>query len=284
MTRQRLYSIILGLVALIIIGCVNQQPDDSVQHLDTQSTPYEVFVQKILCENLGDGIDIVSILEKHLAQYTSSNGTLYLTADNITDIEYDLERCNISNIDVHTLEDIVIKIDVAKKVSFNAGSAYLHVILAFVFDGNGRFDMVLDEEIIGIASGFNYEVSDVTGDGRDEIVLEIDQSRQGGKEIHILTWDSERGLMSVIFGEELHSGTAIFPCFFENSYRFVPSQSGGQDIVLTSKIYYHLDDILESGSSRFVFDGNKYVVSGTYYDYQARGEAANEPSKMRHDV
>ncbi|MCL1790763.1 MAG: hypothetical protein FWG40_05310 [Peptococcaceae bacterium] len=43
-----------------------------------------------------------------------------------------------------------------------------------------------------------------------------------------------------------------------------------------SEIFYIKTDILESGSTHFVFDGKEYVAKGTYYDYQARGEAIAE--------
>ena len=91
----------------------------------------------------------------------------------------------------------------------------------------------------------------------------------------MLAWVPEQNGMSMIFNEKLFF--CMYPCDCENNYQLVPAQTGrGYDIMFFSEIFYIKTDILESGSTYFVFDGKKYVAKGTYYDYQARGEAIAE--------
>lgn|GEM_PF-1402543 len=274
MAKRKLIISIMGLLALTLSGCINQSTDSSTQSpdkTDAQSSAYEAFVQKIQSENLSEyGIDIVSMLGEHFYQ---DDGASYLTTATITDIDYTLEKCNFSKKGDPSLNDMIIKIDAAKQGPYHADSAYIHVIFAFSLNEDGQFDTVLDETIIGIGS-INCEVMDVTGDGKDEIILIKRTGRQAGVQelINILSWRPEQRNMAVIFNEKLFF-YPIHPYSCQNSYQFVPTQSGGYDIILYSMIYYMQDDILESGSTRFVFDGNEYVVNGKHYDYQARGEA-----------
>lgn len=255
--------IIMGLSALILTGCVSQLTDKSAQLPDetgAQSSPYEVFVQEIQSNNLAEyGIDIVSMLNEH-----------FRAPDELTQIKYSLEKCNLSKKDAPSPDDMIVRIDAGKQGPDNTSSYYTTVIFVFVLNDNGQLDTVFNEDV---ASGARYEVMDVTGDGRDEIILKKTVGRQTGVQelINILTWRPEQNKMWLIFDERLFY-YPVHPYSCRNSYQLVPVRSGGYDIILRSMIYYREDDIFEAGYTRFAFNGNNYEVSGKYYDYQARGE------------
>ncbi|MCL1792089.1 MAG: hypothetical protein FWG40_12260 [Peptococcaceae bacterium] len=138
MTKRKLITIAMGLLVLTLTGCTNQTADNTVQLTDEVDTqrPYESFVEKIQSENLWDyGIDIVSMLDEHLSQYyASSTGDQFLTADNITDISYVLERCNLSKKDGASFNDMVINIDIRKDAPAYVGMAEMHVFYVFLRD------------------------------------------------------------------------------------------------------------------------------------------------------
>ena len=175
MTKRKLITIAMGLLVLTLTGCTNQTADNTVQLTDEVDTqrPYEAFVEKIQSENLWDyGIDIVSMLDEHLSQYyASSTGDKFLTADNITDINYVLERCNLSKKDGASFNDMVVGIDIIKDAPLGAGLNSMHVFYAFILNENGQMDTVLDEVVTGRETDLKYELLDVTGDGSDEIIL-----------------------------------------------------------------------------------------------------------------
>ena len=265
--------IIMGLLILVLAGCINYPTDSAFQPGDDeidiqQPGPYEAFVQKIQGENLSEyGLDIVSMLEEHLF---SSDVLQRLATTDITSIDYTLEKCNFSMKDASSCNDMVIKIDPRKHGMDHASSFSMTVIFAFVLNGNDQFDTILNERF-EIA---DCKMMDITGDGRDEIILIKSRDRYY-QFINILSWDAKTDNMVAIFDEML-SGYAIHPYSCDNSYQFVPARAGGYDIIFDSMIFWRSDDILETGSTRFIFNGNKYVVNGTYYDYQTRGEAIAE--------
>ena len=267
MVRRKL--ILMGLLTLALTGCINQSTDNSAQPPDKTGVPgnsFEAFVQEIQSENLNEyETDIVSKLEEYL---DAPEVAPYLVKTDITNIDYTLEKYNFSKNDEPSLNDMIVKISIEKEGSSNAASFHMDVIFAFILNVNGRFDLVLEEKAIGIASSITYEVMDITGDNKDEIILNKNIGRQVGARglINIYTWCPEQNNMLLIFNEER------FGHGFSNSYQFIPMPSGKYDIILDSKIYYAEDDILESGSTRFVFDGNAYVVSGTYYEYRTRAQ------------
>lgn len=267
-----LLASLLMIIGGCAIGCTKQPDNNSIQPSDTdlETNPYEAFVQKIESENLDKySIDIVSMLNEHLSQYTSSSGYLYLDADDITNIDYTLSKCNLSKSSESALDDMIIKIDIIKNVTFSAGSAEMYVLFAFVLNEDGQFDTVLDEEVTGRASGFNYELMDVTGNSRDEIILQ--KSVRYHESLSILAWNPKQSSMSIIFDEDLFHFMLSYT--YKNSYHFVPTFSGSYDIRLDSKIYRTENDIIEEGSTRFVYNGDEYIVGGAYYDYRARSEA-----------
>ena len=267
-------TIIIGLLVLTFAGCNNPlvesiiQPGGDNEISILQPSPYEAFVQKIQSENLSEcGLDIVSMLEGHLS--SPDVVQRLATKTDISRIDYTLEKCNFSKKNVPSYDDMIIKIHVGKDGEARAFSFYMTVIFAFVLNGNGQFDTVLNERF----ESAGYEIMDVTGDGRDEIVLIKDRDRYH-QFINILSFDEENTMM-VVFDEML-SGYILHPYTCHNRYQFVPAQAGGYDIIFYTMLYYTQDNIFETGSTRFVYNRNKYVVKGTYYDYQARGEAIVE--------
>ena len=274
MTKRQRIIILFGLLTLMFSGCTNQSAQTSnlpTEESGAQSSPYEIFVQKIQSENLDVyGIDMVALFEDALAKHNP-----YFTADFFTDIDYTLEKCNFSLEDELSLNDMIVVIRASRNSMTTVDRYYLTVVLAIVSNREGQLDLVWHEEITD-SSGANttYEVMDITGDGRDEIILK--KSVRYEDSLNILTWLPEQNDMLLIFDEELWSYTAHFPYQFDNSYQFVPSSSGGYDIILSSRIYHYSNDVLESGTSRFIFNGNKYIVRDPYYDYHARCEAIAE--------
>ena len=268
----------MGFLILTLNGCVNNAADSTAQPGHEIGTPqagvYEAFVRKIQSENLDEyGVDLDSMLREHLS---APEIAPYLSTNDITKIDYILERCNFSQKDTLSYDDMIIRIDTGKRGPDNASSFYMTVVFAFVLNGNGQLDIVLDETVTGISAA-SYEVMDVTGDGRDEIILKRVLGRQTGSQylITILSWRAEQNIMASIFDEKLFC-YPVHPYTCQNRYQFVPAQAGGYDIIFYSMFYYMQDNIFETGSTRFVYDGNQYVVNGTYYDYQTRGEAIAE--------
>jgi hypothetical protein len=170
---------------------------------------------------------------------------------------------------------MIIRIDILKNALENVYRAKMDVIFAFILNENGQFDTVWNEKVTGRASGFEYEIMDVTGDGREEIIRKKYIRYQTS--INILALLPGQNNMSVIFDEKLFF-YLLHPISCRNSYQFVPKRDGGRgyDLMFCSEILRDEDDVFESGSSIFVFNGNEYVAKGVYYDYQARGEAISK--------
>jgi hypothetical protein len=245
-------------------GCVNDVADDNISRPDetaiSQTSSYEAFVQNIQNENLSEhGIDVVAMLSGEVPL------TQFQEITDVYKIGYTLEWCNLSQRKTDDRNDLIILIKAVEQ----ANKYYDRTrIMAFVKNANGQMTSVYTEDNEEAA----YKVLDVTGDGREEIILTAKNGRQGGAKetLQILSWRENQGDLAVIFDEILFS-SFFLPYRCISSYQLQPAQNGGYDIVFDSWISRGRE-IFESGSSRFGFNGEKYVVKGSRYDYLTRYE------------
>lgn len=258
-------AFLLSLSILLFTGCSkydsNQQTyseEDEIVEQVVTSEAYNNFLLEFEKENTG--IDIKPVFDAFIENKVE-----------ITEINYEIKKCNLSRYDVLYQDDIIINIDV-KYDWYKLNTIITHVCIK---DENNSLQPVFSE-----AHRFaNYELIDVLNNGKNQFLFTTDDSgnHQTFMPIKILSFDTNSQKMEIIFDEilcayaylpiKMNTDDEFYTISFDNKYEFVPNKNGKSDILFTSEIFEREDEVLLRGESRFVFDGEKFVTNN-YYDYR----------------
>ena len=277
--RRKLRAFLIVLTVLSLAGCADSRTEGSV----TPESPYNMFLQKFQSENPDiHGVDMVSLADKYIRRLENDA----TRSDYITNVNYSVERCNFSQKDADYCDDLVITID----TQHNSDIYDKTLICIFVSEGGGNYKNVLlegywEQYLYPGKPVVEYELINVTGDGKSQIRLTMitGYTEYTTKRMQLLAYNEGRKEMSIIFNEIVYSDLFIsyisseeekYRIRCDNEYQFVPIPSGGCDILLNTRIYErdHEERVLESGSTRFTYNGTQYVPDGAYYDYQVRAQ------------
>lgn len=127
-----------------------------------------------------------------------------------------------------------------------------------------------------------YEIAELTGDGKVELILITNDSGNGYTYEPVQILSCHSGEIAVIFEEILCAygylpfkqvqGNHFYKISFDNDYEFVPNRNGTKDILFSSKIFEREDEIMLEGQTRFVFQQTNYLPDGEYFDYRKTAE------------
>ena len=226
---------------------------------------YKEFLLEFEKEGLKQyGIDAEQILAEYLEDITD-----------ITEIEYEVKKCNLTG---NGEKDLLLKFWIQhewyKQDEF--------VLCVYTLDNNNRYRNILFENHRFI----NYEVVEILGNGRQQLILYSDDTGNSHTKVDMKILEFYRnGFYTTIF-DEIAGADAAFPfkdveeehfysVSYHNKHEFVDGTGNAKDIIFSSEIFEHEGEILKTGSSRFVYNGSKYVTN-EYYDYYAEAKEIYE--------
>lgn len=218
---------------------------------------YGIFLTEFEKEGLGEyGIDAKELLADYLNDVTD-----------ITSVEYEVIKCNLTG---KGNSDLFLSFCINHEWSKNDEM----IVCAYTLDENGQYKSILFENH-NFTEGKLVEILD---NGSQQLVLRADDTGNNHTKEYIKIFDfHENGSYNIIFDEVLCAygafpfksvtGEQFYSVSYDNHYEFIEGSGNAKDIVFKSEIYEREDEILKSGSSHFVYNGEKYVAI-SYYDYE----------------
>ena len=225
---------------------------------------YNEFLLEFEKEGLKQyGIDVEQILAEYLNNITD-----------ITEVEYEVKKCNLTG---NGDSDLCLYFS----INHEWYKQNVDILCVYAFDNN-RYSSILFENHRFI----NYEMVEILGNGRQQLILYSDDTGNSHTRVDmkILTFYGN-GFYNTIF-DEIAGADAAFPfkdvegeyfysVSYHNKHEFVDGTGNAKDIIFSSEIFEQEGEILKTGSSRFVYNGSKYVTN-EYYDYYAEAKEIYE--------
>lgn len=219
---------------------------------------YKNFLLEFEKEGLRQyGIDAEQILADYLNDITD-----------ITDVKYEVKKCNLTG---NGDKDLYLFFS----INHEWYKQNEDILCAYTLDSYSQYRNILFENHRFI----NYEIVEILGNGRQQLILFTDDTGNNHSRVDMKILAFYRnGNYNVVFDEVACAyaafpfkdvkGEQLYSISYDNKYEFVSGSGNAKDIVFTSEIYEDEGEILKTGSSRFVYNGSKYVAN-PYYDYHS---------------